>query len=165
MTTKQDIETKRDLDILEQIETNPDSTQATLAAHLNAAVGTVNWHIKRLVDKGYVKIQRCERRKLKYLITPEGLALRSRLTLDYINTSFELYRTLRMRMSAVLDRCEGLPVRTISIKGSKDDVEEICRLTCLERGWKTTDCQDPAIPHVEIIELKLFLTLPEGENE
>jgi len=40
-----------DLDILEQIEVDPDATQAALASHLDVAVGTINWHIKRLVDK------------------------------------------------------------------------------------------------------------------
>ncbi|HNS37567.1 MAG TPA: winged helix-turn-helix transcriptional regulator, partial [Anaerolineaceae bacterium] len=70
----------RDLIILEEIEQQPDSTQATLAAKLGVAIGTINWHLKRLVDKGYVKVRRIERRKFRYLITPEGVALRARLT-------------------------------------------------------------------------------------
>ena len=77
----------RDLIILEEIEQQPDSTQATLAAKLGVAIGTINWHLKRLVDKGYVKVRRIERRKFRYLITPEGVALRARLTVDYIQTS------------------------------------------------------------------------------
>jgi len=38
----------RDLIILEHIESDPDATQASLAAQLGVAVGTINWHIKRL---------------------------------------------------------------------------------------------------------------------
>ncbi|MCK5635025.1 MAG: winged helix-turn-helix transcriptional regulator, partial [Anaerolineales bacterium] len=74
----------RDLALLEEIERDPDTTQASMAARLGVAVGTVNWHIKRLVAKGYVKVKRAERRKLRYLITPEGLALRASLTVNYI---------------------------------------------------------------------------------
>ena len=87
----------RDLILLEHLEQNPDATQANLAAQLGVAVGTVNWHLKRLIDKGYLKASRVERRKLCYAITPEGLALRARLTLDYIQNSFRVYRLVRER--------------------------------------------------------------------
>jgi DNA-binding MarR family transcriptional regulator len=62
----------RDLILLEQIEQSPDATQASLADQLGVAVGTVNWHLKRLIAKGYVKVKRIERRKLKYIITPKA---------------------------------------------------------------------------------------------
>ena len=62
--------------LLEQIERDPDVTQASLATQLDVAVGTVNWHIKRMIAKGYVKVKRAERRKLRYIITPEGIAFR-----------------------------------------------------------------------------------------
>jgi len=75
-------ETIRELNLLEQIEHDPDVTQASLATQLGVAVGTVNWHIKRLIEKGYVKVKRAERKKLRYIITPEGIALRARLTVD-----------------------------------------------------------------------------------
>ena len=60
----------RDLTLLEQIAQNPDSTQASLAVQLGVAVGTINWHLKRLIEKGYVKVRRIERRKLRFIITP-----------------------------------------------------------------------------------------------
>ena len=85
----------RDLSLLEEIERDPDTTQATMAGRLGVAVGTVNWHIKRLISKGYVKVKRAERRKLRYFITPEGLALRARLTVGYVEDSMKLYRESR----------------------------------------------------------------------
>ena len=63
---------------------------------------TVNWHLKRLVAKGYVKVKRAERKKLRYIITPEGIALRARLTVNYIERSFELYRKTRQRVKSHL---------------------------------------------------------------
>ena len=85
----------RDLILLEHIEQNPDATQASLAAQVGVAVGTVNWHLKRLVAKGYVKVRHVERRKLRYIITPDGITLRANLTVDYIQNSFRLYRLVR----------------------------------------------------------------------
>ncbi len=74
----------RDLNLLEHIEQDPDITQASLASLLGVAVGTVNWHLKRLISKGHVKVKRAQRKKLRYIITPSGVALRARLTMEYI---------------------------------------------------------------------------------
>lgn len=125
-------EQQRDLNILEKIEQDPEMTQASLADQLGVAVGTVNWHLKRLVAKGYVKVRRAQRRKLRYIITPEGIALRARLTLDYINTSFQLYRLVRQRMLAVLKKLRARHIRQVRLDG-EGDVAEVCRLTCIEQ--------------------------------
>lgn len=92
----------REMYLLDQIERDPDVTQASLATQLGVAVGTVNWHLKRLIAKGYVKIKRAERRKLRYIITPEGIALRARLTVDYVEQSMLLYRRVRSRVRELL---------------------------------------------------------------
>ncbi|NLB72053.1 MAG: winged helix-turn-helix transcriptional regulator, partial [Chloroflexi bacterium] len=81
--------------MLTHIEANPDINQVTLADELGVAVGTINWHLKRMVAKGYVKVKRAQRKKLRYIITPEGIALRAALTVDYIKNSFNLYRQVR----------------------------------------------------------------------
>jgi DNA-binding MarR family transcriptional regulator len=152
MTTADD--KQRDLNILERIEQNPDATQASLASQLGVAVGTVNWHIKRLIAKGYIKVRRAERRKLRYIITPEGIALRARLTLDYIHSSFQLYRLVRNRMSEVLLNLRKTGVRRVRLQGD-GDVADICRLTCLEHGFEVVE--DHQAPLLKIIGLKIFL--------
>ena len=160
MTVKSNAEKIHDLDILEEIEKNPDATQATMANQMNVAIGTVNWHLKRLVEKGYVKIQRCEKRKLKYIITPEGISLRAKLTLDYIHSSFELYRLIRSRMNAVLDQCAEGGYNSLFIEGD-GDVHEICRLSCLERSVRVLDTASVGSPIVRVVGLKLFYMDPE----
>ncbi len=148
----------RDLIILEQIDQNPDSTQASLATHLGVAVGTVNWHLKRLIEKGYVKVRRAERRKLRYIITPEGLALRARLTLDYINTSFHLYRLVRQRMTGALDEVRQGGYQRVRLQSDGGDVAEVCRLTCLEQGVELVETDDA--PILRIHGLKVFVEMP-----
>lgn len=147
-------DTDRDLIILERIEQDPDATQASLAAHLGVAVGTINWHIKRLIEKGYVKARRAERRKLRYIITPEGLVLRARLTVDYIQTSFQMYRLVRQRMIAALDEVEQAGLNQVRLVG-EGDVAEVCRLTCLERGVMLTN--SPQAPLLNIQGMKIFI--------
>jgi DNA-binding MarR family transcriptional regulator len=148
-----------DLTILEQIEQNPDATQATLAGHMNVAVGTINWHLKRLIEKGYVKVHRLERKKLRYIITPEGIALRARLTVDYIQSSFNLYRTVRVRVLEGLDQVKQAGFHTVRIVGD-GDVAEVCRLTCLEQGVAVVE--DTDAPALVIHYLKVFVEWKEN---
>ena len=99
-----------DLTILEHIENEPDTTQASLAEKLGVAVGTINWHLKRLVAKGYVKVKRAERKKLRYIITPEGITLRARLLVDFIQSSMELYRLVRSRSQQTVGNVKGADI-------------------------------------------------------
>lgn len=126
-------ETTRELTLLEEIEKDPDTTQAGLAATLGVAVGTVNWHLKRLIAKGYVKVKRAERRKLRYIITPSGLSLRARLTVAYVANSLALYREIRQRARQAIRQARRRGYQSLSISGN-GEIAEICRLTLLEEG-------------------------------
>ena len=126
-------ETARELTLLEQIESDPNVNQSTLATQLGVAVGTVNWHIKRLIEKGYVKVSRAERKKLRYIITPEGIALRARLAVDYLENSFSLYRKTRQRVKGHIVAIRRAGQARVRIVGG-GDVADIARLTCLEQG-------------------------------
>jgi len=128
----------RDLGLLTEIERDPDITQASLASILGVAVGTVNWHLKRLTAKGYVKVKRAERKKLRYIITPEGLALRARLTMTYIENSMTLYRQVREDARRILLAARRNDISTVQIVG-EGDIADICRLTCLELGIQIVD--------------------------
>ncbi len=135
----------RELTLLENIENDPDVNQSTLATQLGVAVGTVNWHLKRLISKGYVKVMRAERKKLRYIITPEGIALRARLAIDYVERSFTLYRRVRTRVRDAIVQVQKAGYNSIRIVG-KGDVADICRLTCLEQEIEVvTDKNVPAL--------------------
>jgi DNA-binding MarR family transcriptional regulator len=149
-------ETARELSLLENIERDPDVTQLSLATQLGVAVGTVNWHIKRLIDKGYVKVKRAERRKLRYIITPEGIALRARLTVDYVEQQFLLYRNTRLRVKEHLEKIRQAGFDRVQIIG-EGDVADICRLTCIEQGMSMVTDSDA--PQLEVSGLKVILHL------
>lgn len=154
METQKD--SARELTLLEHVESDPDVNQATLADQLGVAVGTVNWHLKRLVAKGYVKVQRAERKKLRYIITPEGIALRARLTIDYIEHSLDLYRRTRERVKDHLDVIRAAGFNSVRIVGD-GDVADICKLTCLEQGFAVV--QDPGQPTLELKGWKVQLNM------
>ncbi|HET6821306.1 MAG TPA: winged helix-turn-helix domain-containing protein [Anaerolineales bacterium] len=149
----------RELTLLENIESDPDVNQSTLATQLGVAVGTVNWHLKRLIAKGYVKVKRAERKKLRYIITPEGIALRARLAVDYVERSFSLYRKTRQRVNEYLAQVKSAGFDRVRILG-KGDVADICRLTCLEQGVNVVNDKDAPVLQVE--GLKVILRMEES---
>ena len=147
-------EEPRELTLLEKIENDPDVNQSTLATQLGVAVGTVNWHLKRLIAKGYVKVKRAERKKLRYIITPEGIALRARLVVDYVEKSFSLYRKTRQRVREYISEVQSAGYDRLRIIG-KGDVADICRLTCLEQGIQVVTDGDVPILRVEATKVTL----------
>ena len=151
----------RELTLLENIENDPDVNQSTLATQLGVAVGPVNWHLKRLIAKGYVKVKRAERKKLRYIITPEGIALRARLAVDYVEHSLTLYRKTRQRVTEHLKTLEAAGYKSVQIVG-KGDVADICRLTCLEHGIAVVN--DKQAPALQVEGFKVQLRM-EDTNE
>lgn len=146
----------RELTLLENIENDPDVNQSTLATQLGVAVGTVNWHLKRLIAKGYVKVKRAERKKLRYIITPEGIALRARLAIDYVERSLTLYRRVRQRVREHLNQVQKAGYDRVRIVG-KGDVADICRLTCLEQNVAVVT--EKNIPTLQVDGFKVTLKL------
>lgn len=159
---KTSLDSVRDLSLLEEIEKDPDVTQALLANQLDVAVGTVNWHIKRLINKGYVKVKRAQRRKLLYIITPEGIAFRARLTIEYVERSMKLYRVTRKLVTDYLLEVKLAGYDSVKINYERqgpDDIMDICRLTCLEHQIQILE--EGEIPELIIQGGDVQLRLPE----
>jgi DNA-binding MarR family transcriptional regulator len=151
----------RDLTLLTHIEADPDISQASLASELGVAIGTINWHLKRMVAKGYIKVKRAQRKKLRYIITPEGIALRAALTVDYIRNSFDLYRHVRRKTGLAIEEARQHGYTALGIRGD-GEIAEVCRLTCLEQEMPLTD--DPHAPQIIIEGIKLALELPKRKR-
>ena len=160
--TKTKTDTDRELILLEQIERDPDLTQAFMAAQLGVAVGTVNWYIKRFIEKGFIKVKRAQRRKLRYIITPKGISHRASLTVNYIESSMRLYRRTRDRVGELLEGVKSAGYNQVGIDGD-GDIEDICRLTCLEHHIKVVPkkLETPAnhIPVLKIQGTKVHLQM------
>ncbi len=133
--------------ILDAIEQNSDTTQATLAAQLGVAVGSVNWYMKRLVRKGYVKVTHLQRRKLKYFVTPQGLARKAHLTSQYMKASLRVYRELREQAAGVLAEARAAGHGALHLEGDGEALD-IFRLTCLEQGVRVVTSAKDGIPTV-----------------
>ncbi len=152
------------LQLLETIEQNPQVTQASLADQLGVAVGTVNWYLKRLVRKGYIKVQRMQRKRLLYLITPRGILEKSRLGMEYMQASLQVYRSTRGQARLFLDQAREAGYSQILIEG-EGDLADICRLTCLEQQVQVVrPMGDGMTPILRVDGTRLILVLPQDDT-
>ncbi len=87
---------QRELQLLSEIETSDAVTQRNLSKRLGIALGLTNLYLKRLIKKGYVKVVNIQKNRIRYLITPQGIAEKSRLTCEYLQYSLELYQRVRI---------------------------------------------------------------------
>jgi len=119
------------LELLEALETKPETTQADLAVQAGVAVGTVNWYLKRWAKKGYVKIKRIGRWRWSYLLTPTGIKEKTRLAGEYLEASMILYRRTRSEAKRLLQQAKDAGYHQVRLNVD-GDIAEIAALTCLE---------------------------------
>lgn len=112
----------RDLEVLEAVARDQQLTQRGLAAHLGIALGLTNLYIKRLVRKGFIKCVSIPSNRLLYLITPRGIAEKTRLTYEYMQYSLHLYRQIRTHLRTVLEPLARSGQR-VAIYGSGEAAE------------------------------------------
>jgi len=148
-----------DLEILNHIEENPDITQADLATKLGVAVGSVNWYVKRLINKGHIKVTQMQRRRLRYLLTPQGIAEKTRLTREFMRASLRYYRLTREASMRFLEELKQADYDTVCIEGD-GDLAEIVYLSCLEAQVTVKAGIDPAYPVFRIEGLQTVLDWP-----
>ena len=124
-------------------------------------MGTVNWHIKRFIAKGYVKVKRAQRRKLRYIITPEGIAFRARLTINYIEQSMRLYNRTRQHVRELLSEVKRAGYDRVRIEGD-NEIADICRLTCLEQNISIIETDNA--PVLEVRGMKVHLHIGDKQS-
>ena len=126
--------------LLNEIAQDSLVTQANLSNNLGIAIGSVNWYIKRLIHRGWVKVSRLNRTRLKYDLTPEGMAVFTQRAMYYARDSLKVYSSLRDKAKSVVFDIKRQGINAVYIEGD-DEIMDIMRLTCIEN--KITICDMP----------------------
>jgi DNA-binding MarR family transcriptional regulator len=124
---KEDAAALATLRLLTAFDTEAGVTQRSVAADLGIAVGLVNAYIKRCVRKGYVKTSKAPARRYAYYLTPKGFAEKSRLTAEYLTSSFNFFRTARGQCGEVVEECTARGYRRLMLCG----VSDLCEVAIL----------------------------------
>jgi DNA-binding MarR family transcriptional regulator len=128
----------RALRLLSAIEEGTPLTQRALAERLGVALGLANLCLKRLARKGYIKVvhfndRPAARKRLRYLLTPKGLAEKSRLTYEHMVYSLHLYRRTRQTLRESLGRMAADGLKRVAFYGT-GEAAELAYLTLRELG-------------------------------
>jgi EPS-associated MarR family transcriptional regulator len=92
---------KRDirLDLLRSLKSNPEYTQRELSQEMGVSLGKVNYCMKKLTEKGLIKLTNFSRSSNKfgysYLLTPSGIEEKSRLTFSFLKRKIKEYEVLK----------------------------------------------------------------------
>lgn len=91
--------------VMRLLQDNPDITQRELARELGISVGGLNYCLKALMQKGWVKMQNFAHAKNKfgyiYVLTPSGVAEKAALTKHFLQRKLEEYDALSQEIEAL----------------------------------------------------------------
>jgi DNA-binding MarR family transcriptional regulator len=117
--------------LMEEIAREEPLTQRDLSRRLDIALGLVNSYLKNLVAKGYVRIKAFPKNRYAYILTPQGIAEKSRLAYQHLSYFTNLYRIARQDYAALFRVLAAKGVRSVSFCGV-DEVAEIAYLSLSE---------------------------------
>lgn len=156
-------EEEHELRLLEALSEAPEARQIDLAARVGVAVGTINWHLKRLAAKGLIKVRRIGQWRWQYLLTPKGLSEKAKLTAAYVQFSMDLYRQTRTAALELLREMRASGYERARLLG-EGELLEICRLTCLEQGMQLVERDDQKAPLIRQDGRQLRLEWPQEDQ-
>ena len=93
------------LRVLRALEANPELSQRQLAAELGVSLGGINYAVKALVERGFVKADNFRKSGNKvaylYVLTPQGVAEKASLASAFLDRKLEEYEVLRQEIQAL----------------------------------------------------------------
>ncbi|MDF0599278.1 MarR family EPS-associated transcriptional regulator [Psychromarinibacter sp. C21-152] len=91
--------------VMRMLEAQPDLSQREMSRALGISLGSVNYCLRALIDKGQVKVRnfRASNNKLRYayILTPKGAAEKARLTAGFLRRKRAEYDRLREEIEAL----------------------------------------------------------------
>lgn len=127
--TEEAIKGHQDLDdqilrqILCSVEGNAQVSQRQLSRELGIALGSVNWYLKRCINKGLIKISQVPLKRYMYFLTPQGMEEKGRLMGQYLKWSLDFFRLGREEASSILADCALRGRQKIILAGNSDFAE------------------------------------------
>lgn len=90
------------LEILRRIFNEPNSTQRDLAKNLDLSLGKINYCLRALKDKGFIKINNFNKNPNKinyiYILTPKGINQKIKLTISFMKKKIKEYNELKSEL-------------------------------------------------------------------
>ena len=93
------------LRVLRALEANPELSQRQLAAELGVSLGGVNYALRALMERGFVKAENFRQSGNKvaylYVLTPRGIAEKTSLAAAFLGRKLDEYEVLKQEIEAL----------------------------------------------------------------
>ena len=110
------------LKVLRQIEANPEITQRELAKELGVSLGKVNYCLKALIEKGWVKANNFRNSEQKaayaYLLTPSGIEEKARITVRFLKQRMQDYEQIKREIAELEAEVNGGTSKSVGADSS-----------------------------------------------
>jgi EPS-associated MarR family transcriptional regulator len=111
MTRQQQLQEDTHFRVLSLLEQNPDMSQRDLAKALGVSLGGINYSLKALIERGMVKAQNFKKSETKlayaYVLTPQGIAEKTKLTARFLKRKMEEYEALKAEIDMLQHTLNG----------------------------------------------------------
>ena len=100
------------LDLLRKLEAKPEYTQRELSQEMGVSLGKINYCMKKLVEKGWIKLSSFRHHPQKvnyiYLLTPQGIEQKRILTISFLKIKLDEYEVLKNEINKLKQDAQKL---------------------------------------------------------
>lgn len=122
-------------------------SQRQVAKETGLSLGMVNLILGRLVKTGAIKVVNLNGRTARYLLTPSGVAEKTRRAYEYLHRTAATFRDLRARIDALIVELHAEGAREFVVHGEGEvaDIAEFClsRTTLPGLSWRRETAELP----------------------
>lgn len=151
------------LQILDEIEKDPNISQGKIVNRTGLAAGLVHSFMNKVISKGWVRVKQVSAKRWLYFMTPDGFLEKGRLTMYYLTREL---RTYKKTQAAVLEMLQGLlrgNVKKLAVYGNSELAEivvlNIKAMNTFELVAVASETSDVTLVGVEVVDVEALREL------
>ena len=152
-------------EVLTHLQNHELTTQRKIASRAGLSLGAVNLLLKRMVRKGLIKVEKLTPRTVRYILTPQGMKEKTRLTYQYVRRSYRQIIEITGAVEALVRSRQGQFKQPVILYGPADEVEQILKICLRDLGFTFRQCRpEHELPPLEENQLVLTWRFEEEEK-
>lgn len=130
---------EKELEMMTYINEKEDITQRELAEVIGVSLGNINIMLKKMINSGFVHIEKFNSKEVKYMLTPLGINEKSQKTYDYVTESCNTMINVLKRLKICLNN-QYQSMENIYFYGEENEIYPMMVYFCDEIE-KTRNCK------------------------
>jgi len=142
---------EREFELINIVGAELADNQRDLSRRMELSLGAVNMLLRRLVQKGYIRIHQLNKKKVQYILTPKGMTEKMRKSVKYTLKTINSIGLIKTAIKQVLSPLYQQGERTFYVLGESDLallIEMVLKEFATE-GYKVIYLKDLPNEHLE----------------